>query len=72
MFKNFGLGEVVVALTPIVLYLSFCHLIGKTADKKGNSYVGFFFISFILTPIVGLILILLLTPKNTNNTYGNN
>lgn len=50
MFKNMGPFEAIVILIPIALYFTFCHLIGKNAERKGNSYIGFFFISFILTP----------------------
>jgi uncharacterized membrane protein len=71
MFKNVGLFEVLVFLTPFAIYLTLCHVAGKIANKKGQSYLGFFLISLILTPILGLI-IALISPNNKEKTNGNN
>jgi len=42
----------------IIIWLIFCIFIGAIAKNKGRSGIGFFFLSLFLTPLIGLIAVL--------------
>lgn len=48
--------EIVIGL---IINVSLCTLIAYGAKNKGRSGVGFFFLSFLLSPIVGGIALLI-------------
>lgn len=53
----------------MVLFISwiiFAILVGLFANSKGRSGVGFFFLSLILSPLIGLIIALLVKPNIAN------
>lgn len=39
----------------ILTWIALCFVTGSIASRKGRSAVGFFFLSFFLSPLVGLI-----------------
>lgn len=51
-------------LIPYIMLFSILGvLIGKLAEKRGYSFLPYFLISLFLSPIIGLIWVLVLTPK---------
>lgn len=46
----------------VLFYFFLCLAVGYFAYKKGRSGIGFFIISIFLTPIIGLIVVLLVKP----------
>lgn len=50
--------EVVV---PIIIWLLLCALVEKYASSKGRS--GFFVVSFLLSPLIGFLIALLMSPN---------
>ena len=47
----------------IVLWLGFSILVGALASGKGCSGVGYFFLSLLLSPIIGIIIVLIAGEK---------
>ncbi|MEP3351506.1 MAG: zinc ribbon domain-containing protein [Marinomonas sp.] len=47
-----------------LLWLFFCVIIGVVASKKGRSGIGYFLLSTILSPLVGIIVILVVGDNN--------
>jgi hypothetical protein len=47
----------------LIVYLVFCVLIGYLAHRKGRSWLGFLALSILLTPIIGLIAVLVVKNK---------
>lgn len=51
-------------ITTIVLFLIiwflFCSVAGKIAKGNGRSFWGFFLLSFLLTPLIGIIVALIM------------
>jgi hypothetical protein len=45
-----------------MIWLALCFAIGFYAEHKGRSGVGFFFLSFLLSPLVGFIAALVMSP----------
>jgi hypothetical protein len=61
------MGGVLVELFAIGIgWLVLCWATGVLAEHKGRSFGGFFFLSLFLSPIVGLIVALIVSPKTTN------
>ena len=48
----------------IVLWLGISILVGVLANGKGRSSVGFFFLSILLSPIVGLIAVAIVRDRS--------
>lgn len=46
----------------LVVWLFFCALVGVWASKKGRSGVGAFLISCFLSPLIGAIIVALMSP----------
>jgi len=46
----------------ILLYLVFCLVPGIIASDKGRSFWGFFLLSLLLSPIIGIIFALIAIP----------
>ena len=44
----------------IILYIIFCIIVGAAASNRGRSGIGYFFISLLLSPLIGFIIILVL------------
>ena len=62
----FGIGTPELLLIFfVVLYILICNFIGKAAEKRGRSRILFFLLSFIISPIVGAVVLFLL-PKKTS------
>lgn len=49
----------------VILWLIFSIIIGSVASSKGRSGIGFFFVSLILSPLVGLIIVLIIQPNQS-------
>ena len=47
----------------VLLWLIFCVLVAVYANSKGRSGIGFFLISALLSPLIGLIIALLTSPN---------
>ncbi|MFC1234438.1 hypothetical protein [Vibrio sp. F74] len=47
----------------VIMWLVFAVLVGVYASNKGRSGVGLFFVSLILSPIIGLIIALIMSPN---------
>jgi hypothetical protein len=54
-------------LIPLAFYMLFCVGVAYLADTKGKSAVGFFLLSLFLSPLIGLIIVLVSGP-NTSKT----
>ena len=50
----------------IILWILFCILIGFMANLKGRSGYGFFLLSLFLSPLIGLIIVLIIMPDRHN------
>ncbi|MDM8536955.1 hypothetical protein QUF70_09400 [Desulfobacterales bacterium HSG17] len=50
----------------MVLYLLFCLLMGLLGRNRKLGFWGYFFGSIILTPVIGLILVLASDPRKPN------
>lgn len=46
-----------------ILWLFFSIVAGIIANRKGRSGFGFFFLAFFLTPLVGIITVLVIKPS---------
>lgn len=44
----------------LVVWFLLCLLVGSWAGKKGHSVVGYFFLAFFLSPLIGLIVVAIL------------
>ncbi|PMO00210.1 hypothetical protein BCT19_23450 [Vibrio splendidus] len=49
-----------------IIWIGLSVAVGAYAKRKGRSGIGFFFLSFILSPIFGAIIVLLPTPSQQN------
>ena len=47
----------------IVVWVALCFVAGAIASKKGRSSVGFFFLSLVLSPLIGIIAALIAKDK---------
>lgn len=47
----------------ILIWLVLCCLVAYYADTKGQGAVGFFFFSLLLSPILGLIMVMIAVDK---------
>ena len=47
----------------IVVWIALCFVAGAIASKKGRSSVGFFFLSLVLSPLIGIIAALIAKPN---------
>jgi len=56
-------GEIMHLIVIIVLYLLLCLLMGLLGRNRKLGFWGYFFGSIILTPIIGLILLLASDPR---------
>lgn len=54
-----GVGVVAGLIIYVGIYLALCAIPTSIAIKKGRSGAGFFILSFVLSPIIGLIIALL-------------
>jgi hypothetical protein len=55
-------GESIMEI--FILWIAFCVLAGVAANARGRSFWGFFFLSFFLSPLVGLIAALVVQNKS--------
>jgi len=55
------MSQSIIALL-IFLYFCFSLLVGLYADTKGRSVIGFILLSFVTSPIVGIIVALIVLP----------
>ena len=46
----------------VVLWILFSVVAGTVARNKGRSFAGFFFLSLLISPVIGLIVIALMEP----------
>jgi hypothetical protein len=47
----------------VILYLVFCFLVGLCGTQRRIGFFGTFFLSFLVTPIVVLIVLMVTAPK---------
>ncbi|MFB9214431.1 zinc ribbon domain-containing protein [Vibrio sinaloensis] len=47
----------------VILWLVFSVIVASVASSKGRSGIGFFFVSLILSPLIGLIIVLVIQPN---------
>ena len=46
-----------------IAWVALCFVAGAIASKKGRSSVGFFFLSLVLSPLIGIIAALIAKPN---------
>ncbi len=46
----------------LVLWILFSVVVGTVARNKGRSFAAFFFLSLLLSPVIGLIVIAIMKP----------
>ncbi len=46
----------------LILWILFSVVVGTVARNKGRGFAGFFFLSLLLSPVIGLIVIAILKP----------
>jgi hypothetical protein len=56
-------GENTAVVMILVVWIVFCCVPGAIASNKGNSFVGAFFISILLSPIIGIVVALVQKPN---------
>lgn len=49
----------------IIIWLFFAFLVAYYGDKKGQGFIGLFFLSVLLSPLIGFIVALATGDKNT-------
>jgi len=49
----------------IIIWLVLCFLIGNGAKNRRKSFAGYFFLSLLLSPLVGFIALMLSKPEST-------
>lgn len=47
----------------VLLWVAFCILIGFLASGKSRSFIGWFLLSLVISPIIGLIALLVVGEK---------
>ena len=50
-------------MTYVVFWLFFSIIAGVIATRKGRSGIGFFFLSILLSPLIGIISAIIATPN---------
>jgi hypothetical protein len=50
----------------LVVWIVLCIFCGVLARSRGRSGVGYFFLSFLLSPLIGFIVVLVLKPISKN------
>jgi hypothetical protein len=56
-------------LSPILIFIGWfvlCGAVGKYAENKGRNGIGIFFLSFFLSPLVGFVVALAMSPNEKN------
>lgn len=48
----------------VFLWLVFCVVVAITANQRGRSRCGYFLLYLVLSPLVGLVLVLVMRPLN--------
>jgi len=51
--------QAILGLVVILFYLFLCHIVGSKASDKGGSYLLWFIIAIIFSPLVGFVLMLM-------------
>jgi len=46
----------------LIVWFIFCIIVGAIASNRGRSGIGWFFLAFLISPIISLILVLILSP----------
>lgn len=50
----------------VLIWIALCFVAGAIAGNKGRSGVGFFFLAFFLSPLVGIIAAAVASPNKAN------
>lgn len=53
----------------VLIWLFFCYLVGKMAEKRGRDFWPFALLSAVISPIGGCIVVLIAGNKKTVNSY---
>jgi transposase-like protein len=61
-FRSLAMEEIMGVLVFIIIWLALCIAVGFYAEGKGRSGVGIFFLSLLLSPLVGLVAALAMHP----------
>jgi uncharacterized membrane protein (UPF0182 family) len=56
---------IIVVLVALAIYMGICACVGKYAKNRGRSFWLFFFIAFILNPVIGFIIAALAGESNS-------
>lgn len=59
MFKSLHFTEIFI---PLALWCGVCCLAANIAKGKNRSFAGFFWLSFFLSPVIGIIAALIISP----------
>ncbi len=57
-----GLVGTILILVPVAIYFWLCALIGNGAKLRGRSKAGYFWLAFLLSPLIGFLAVMLLGP----------
>jgi hypothetical protein len=58
-----------IQLIALALYILFCVLVGLCGSQRRMGFIGTFIISFLLTPVVVIIVLLLTGPSQRDEWY---
>lgn len=47
------------AIIVLALFLFLAHIVGKRAESRGKSYLGWFLVSLVISPFISFILLLM-------------
>lgn len=49
-----------------LFWVGFCAIVGNLAQKKGRSFWGYFFLSLFISPVIGILIILVMGQGTKN------
>lgn len=55
-----------------IAWLALCFVVAKVAGEKGRSAGGFFLLSFLLSPLIGLLVVIAMPRRDPNTPPGPN
>jgi hypothetical protein len=64
--------RITMIISAFMFWMIFAVLVGVYAGSKGRSGVGFFFLSFLVSPLVGLLIALLSSPNQEKMALDSN
>lgn len=55
-----------MAVITFIIWIAFAFLVGSMAKKRGRSFAGWFLFSLVLSPVIGIIFVLICGETDEN------